>query len=85
VGIEVEAASPVGQDDVNGLRHLAQRVGDDFIVGLVMYTGLQTLSFGPRVRAMLVSAICEVPMAPWHPRPPRHETANPLVVCAFPT
>jgi hypothetical protein len=62
VGIEVEAASPVGQDDVNGLRHLAQRLGDDFTVGLVMYTGQQSLSFGPRVRAMLVSAICEVPM-----------------------
>jgi predicted AAA+ superfamily ATPase len=64
VGIEVKAASTVGQDDFNGLRHLAQRLGDDFIVGLVMYTGQQTLSFGPRLRAMPVSAIWEVPTAP---------------------
>jgi predicted AAA+ superfamily ATPase len=61
VGIEVKAASTVGQDDFSGLRHLAQRLGDDFIVGLVLYTGQQTLSFGPRLRAMPVSAIWEVP------------------------
>jgi predicted AAA+ superfamily ATPase len=61
VGIEVKAASTVGQDDFSGLRHLAQRLGDDFIVGLVLYTGQQTLSFGPRLRAMPVSAIWEAP------------------------
>jgi hypothetical protein len=38
-------------------------LGDDFIVGFVMYAGQQTLSFGPRVRAMPVSAIWEVPAA----------------------
>lgn len=61
VGIEVKAASTVGQDDFSGLRHLAQRLGGDFIVGLVLYTGQQTLSFGPRLRAMPVSVIWEVP------------------------
>jgi uncharacterized protein len=61
VGIEVKAASTVGHDDFNGLRHLAQRLGDDFVAGLVLYTGQQTLSFGPRLRAMPVSAIWEVP------------------------
>jgi hypothetical protein len=70
VGIEVKAASTVGQDDFSGLRHLAQRLGDDFIVGLVMYTGQQTLSFGPRLRAVPVSALWEMPIAP---SPPRHE------------
>jgi predicted AAA+ superfamily ATPase len=63
IGIEVKAASTVGQDDFSGLRHLAQRLGDDFIVGLVLYTGQQTLSFGQRLRAMPVSAIWEVPAA----------------------
>ena len=61
VGIEVKAASTVGQDDFRGLHHLAQRLGDDFIAGLVLYTGQQTLSFGPRLRAMPVSALWEVP------------------------
>ena len=43
VGVEVKAASTVGRDNFSGLRHLAQRLGDDFLVGLVMYTGQQTL------------------------------------------
>jgi uncharacterized protein len=64
VGIEVKAASTVGQDDFSGLRHLASRIGDDFIAGLVLYTGQQTLPFGPRLRAMPVSAIWEVPARP---------------------
>lgn len=63
VGIEVKAASTVSQDDFRGLRHLARRLGDDFIVGLVLYTRQQTFSFGPRLRAMPVSAIWEVPAA----------------------
>jgi hypothetical protein len=51
-----KAGFTVGRDDFSGLRHLAQRLGDDFIVGLVMYTGQQTLSFGPRLRAPRVRA-----------------------------
>jgi predicted AAA+ superfamily ATPase len=61
VGIEVKASSTVGQEDFRGLRHLAQRLGDDFVAGLVLYTGQETLSFGPRLRAMPVSALWEVP------------------------
>lgn len=43
VGIEVKAASTVRPEDFRGLRHLADRVGDDFICGLVLYTATQTL------------------------------------------
>lgn len=60
VGIEVKAASTVRPDDFRGLRHLADRLGDDFLTGIVLYTGPQTLSFGPRLRAMPVSALWEV-------------------------
>jgi predicted AAA+ superfamily ATPase len=60
VGIEVKAASTVGSDDFRGLRHLAQRLGNDFLVGIVLHTGNQTLSFGPRMRAMPVSTLWEV-------------------------
>lgn len=61
VGIEVKAASTVGPDDFRGLRRLAERVGDDFTVGLVLYTGAATLPFGPKLRAMPVSALWQVP------------------------
>jgi uncharacterized protein len=57
VGIEVKAASTVVPADFRGLRHLAQRIGADFIAGIVFHTGTQTLSFGPRLRAVPVSAL----------------------------
>ena len=60
VGIEVKASSTVRPDDFKGLRHLAARLGDDFAVGIVLYTGTQTLPFGERMRAMPVSALWEV-------------------------
>jgi predicted AAA+ superfamily ATPase len=60
IGIEVKAASTVGPDDFRGLRHLADRLGDDLVIGLVLHTGAQTLSFGPRLRAMPVSALWEL-------------------------
>jgi predicted AAA+ superfamily ATPase len=60
VAVEAKAASTVGADDFRGLRHLASRLGEDFVVGIVLYTGDQTLPFGPRMRAMPVSALWQV-------------------------
>jgi len=60
VGIEVKASSTVGAGDFRGLRHLAERIGDDFVAGVVLYTGAQTLPFGPRMRAMPVAALWEI-------------------------
>jgi hypothetical protein len=59
VAIDVKAASTVRSDDFRGVRHLADRLGDNLIVGIVLYTGQQTLPFGPRFRAMPVSALWE--------------------------
>jgi predicted AAA+ superfamily ATPase len=60
VGIEIKAGSTVRAEDFRGLRHLADRLGDDFLVGIVLHTGSQTLPFGPRLRAMPVSALWEL-------------------------
>jgi predicted AAA+ superfamily ATPase len=60
VGIEVKAASTVGADDFRGLRRLADRLGDDFIAGVVLYTGTATLPFGDKLRAVPVSALWQV-------------------------
>ncbi len=59
VGVEVKASSTVRAEDFRGLRHLAERLDDDFTVGVVLYTGDQTLPFGPRLRAMPISALWE--------------------------
>jgi len=66
VGIEVKAASTVGTDDFRGLRHLAQRIGDDFRAGIVMHTGTQTLPFGPKMLAVPISALWLTPPGPRH-------------------
>ena len=60
VGIEVKASSTVRADDFRGLRHLADRLGADFVAGFVLYTGTQTLPFGPRLRAVPASALWEI-------------------------
>ena len=60
VGLEVKAASTVGADDFRGLRRLADRLGDDFVAGIVLYTGSSTLPFGDRLRAVPVSALWQV-------------------------
>lgn len=60
VAIEIKAAATVRGDDFAGLRHLDNRLGDDLIAGLVLYTGHQTLPFGPKFRAMPISALWEV-------------------------
>lgn len=59
VAIDVKAASTVKGDDFRGLRHLADRLGDDLEVGVVLYTGQQTLPFGSRFRAIPISALWE--------------------------
>lgn len=60
VGVEIKAASTVGADDFRGLRRLSERLGDDFVAGIVLYTGTATLPFGPKMRAMPVSAVWEL-------------------------
>jgi hypothetical protein len=60
VALEVKAASTVRTDDFKGLRHLEGLLGDDFVAGIVLYTGTDTVSFGPRLQAMPVAALWEV-------------------------
>jgi uncharacterized protein len=60
VGIEVKASSTVRAEDFRGLRHIADRLGTDFVAGYVLYTGSQTLPFGPRLRAVPVSELWEL-------------------------
>lgn len=60
VALDVKAGATVRPDDFRGIRHLAERVGDDLIAGVVLYTGGQTLSFGPKLRAVPIAALWEV-------------------------
>ncbi|MQA62039.1 MAG: DUF4143 domain-containing protein [Actinophytocola sp.] len=61
IAIEVKAATTVTGDDFRGIKHLAERLGDDLVAGYVLYTGTETLSFGPKLSAVPVSALWELP------------------------
>ncbi|HEX3490372.1 MAG TPA: ATP-binding protein [Streptosporangiaceae bacterium] len=57
VAIEVKAGATVRTEDLAGLRHLSDRLGDRLIAGYVLYTGQQTLPFGERLRALPIDAL----------------------------
>jgi predicted AAA+ superfamily ATPase len=57
VAIDVKASATVRTDDFRGINHLAARIGDDLLAGLVLYTGEDTFAFGPKNRAVPISAI----------------------------
>lgn len=48
VAIEVKAAATFRAEDFLGIDHLAARLGDDLIVGIVLYTGRQMLPLARR-------------------------------------
>ena len=60
VAIEVKAAETVRADDFRGIQRLADRLGDQLIAGVVLYSGATPLSFGPRLRALPMSALWTV-------------------------
>jgi predicted AAA+ superfamily ATPase len=57
IGVEVKAAETVRGDDFRGLRHLADRLGERFLAGFVLYAGQQSLHFGPKLTALPIAAL----------------------------
>jgi uncharacterized protein len=56
-GVEVKAAATVRADDFRHLRMLRDRLGDDFVAGVVFCTGEQPLPFGDRLMALPISLL----------------------------
>ncbi len=57
IGVEVKAAATVLPKDFKGLKRLQSQAGGDFITGIVLYDGAQTLPFGDRLWAVPLSAL----------------------------
>jgi predicted AAA+ superfamily ATPase len=57
VAMEVKAAETVRREDFRGIQHLARRLGDQMLAGIVLYAGGQVLPFGDRLRAFPISAV----------------------------
>ncbi len=57
VGIEVKSAASVTRRDFLGLERVASAAGSTFKQGIVLYDGVQTLSFAENPRAVPLSAL----------------------------
>jgi uncharacterized protein len=57
VGIEVKSAASVTRRDFLGLERVASAAGSAFKQGIVLYDGVQTLSFAENLRAVPMSAL----------------------------
>ena len=57
VGIEVKSAASVTRRDFLGLERVAGAAGSAFKQGIVLYDGVQTLSFADNLRAVPLSAL----------------------------
>lgn len=57
VGIEVKAAASVNTKDFAGLRYLADAVGEQFVLGLVLYDHDEVLPFGNKLWAAPLSCL----------------------------
>jgi len=60
-GIEVKASSTVRRADFRGLRLLQERLGDQFLGGVVLHRGPDTAPFGDRLAAVPIEALWSVP------------------------
>lgn len=55
IAIEIKASSTPRAEDFRGIRHLAERLGDDLLAGYVMHTGNRTYSFGSKLKAIPIA------------------------------
>lgn len=60
VGIEIKAAATVRTADMRGLEALREIHGKRFHRGVVLYTGCETLPFGPDLWAVPASALWQL-------------------------
>jgi predicted AAA+ superfamily ATPase len=52
VGVEVKAAATLGSNDVGGLQALASAVGKNWVRGVVLYTGAETIPFSANLHGI---------------------------------
>lgn len=57
VAIEVKAAETIRPDDFRHIRYLADKLGEQFRAGFVLYAGGQSLPFGDKLRALPIASL----------------------------
>jgi len=59
VGLEVKSGQTVSKDDFHWLEMMRDKLGPDFVQGVVLYTGTRALPFGDRLSALPIAALWE--------------------------
>lgn len=59
VGIEIKNSTTVNPSDFKGLRYLREKAKDNFIKGIVLYTGSQYIPFEKNLFALPINALWE--------------------------
>jgi len=57
VGIEIKSAKSVGGQDFRGLQSLAEAAGKNFLRGVVLYSGSETVAFGSNLHAIPIDSL----------------------------
>ena len=57
IGIEIKSSAAVNSEDFKGLEKLAAIARDNFLCGVVLYTGEHTISFGKNLMAIPLPAL----------------------------
>ena len=57
VGIEVKAAATLGSNDVRGLQALATAVGKNWVRGVVLYTGGESIPFSANLHGVPIGQL----------------------------
>jgi predicted AAA+ superfamily ATPase len=61
LGIEVKATQSVSRKHFSGLRYLRDTLSERFVLGIVLYTGQESLSYGDRLAALPLCSVWEDP------------------------
>ena len=64
-GIEVKAAATLGNNDVRGLRALADEVGKNWVRGVVLYAGKEVIPFSSNLHAVPLSLLASAGCVNW--------------------
>ena len=60
VGLEVKKTASPSVGDFKGLRHFQEATGKRFLRGILLYTGAESVAFGPDLHAVPTSAIWQL-------------------------
>lgn len=61
VGVEVKKTASPPSGDFRGLNHFRDAVGKKFLRGILLYTGSNSVAFGPDMHAAPVSTLWRMP------------------------